>query len=179
MRSMLLAVSGLAFTVLATGALAKDIAGSPAVDLLRGTPDADYVTGLGGHDDLMGFGGDDLLEGGDGGDELFGGAGDDTLRGDAGDDYIDGRSGNDALTGGSGADVFAFYAQDSGSALDNGSDTITDFDAAEDVILLDGFAADQIEMQTGDAGLLIEVPGLVRIELRGVAGIEADDLRLR
>ena len=125
-RAVSVAVLG---TALASGALARDIAGSPEVDLLRGTPKADHITGLGGNDDLLGFGGDDAMEGGDGIDELFGGVGDDALDGGAGDDYLDGRGGNDTLTGGPGQDVFAFYAQDSGTALDSGHDVITDFNA--------------------------------------------------
>lgn len=179
MRSMLFAASAIAFGVLATGTLAKDIAGSPAVDLLRGTPNADHITGLAGHDDLMGFGGDDLIQGGDGLDELFGGAGNDTLEGGAGDDYLDGRSGDDALTGGPGRDVFAFYARESGKDLDSGNDIITDFNSAEDVILLDGFAAEQLEMRTDAAGMVIEVPGRIRIMLPGVSEIGTDNLRFR
>mgnify|MGYP000875146100 CR=1 FL=1 len=179
MRSMLFAASALVFGVLATGALARDIVGSPAVDLLRGTPNADHMIGLAGHDDLMGFGGDDLIEGGEGLDELFGGAGNDTLEGGAGDDYLDGRRGDDILTGGPGRDVFAFYARDSNTALDSGSDIITDFDGAEDVILLDGFTAEQMEMRTDPAGLVIEAPGLVRIMLRGISEIGPDNLRFR
>lgn len=179
MRSMLFAVPVLAVCVLASGALARDIAGSPDVDLLRGTPEADHITGLGGHDDLLGFGGDDVMEGGDGIDELFGGVGDDALDGGAGDDYLDGRGGNDTLTGGPGQDVFAFYAQDSGKALDSGHDVITDFNSAEDLILLDGFTADEVVTRRDSAGLVIEAPGSVQITLRGVSEIGTDDLRFR
>lgn len=179
MRSMLFAASALAFGVLATGALAKDIVGSPGADLLRGSPVADHIAGLGGLDELLGFGGDDMLEGGDGLDELFGGAGNDTLVGDAGDDYLDGRSGDDTLTGGPGRDIFAFYARESGKDLDSGSDTITDFNGTEDVILLQGFAADDMVMRTDGADMLIEAPGLVRITLRGVSEIGTDNLRFQ
>lgn len=179
MRFMQFAASALAFSVLATGVLAKDIVGSPGADLLHGSPVADHITALGGLDELIGFGGDDLLEGGDGIDELFGGAGNDTLEGGAGDDYLDGRSGDDTLTGGAGRDVFAFYARDSGKALDSGSDTITDFNGAEDVILLDGFTAEQMEMRADPTGLVIEAPGLVRIMLRGVSEVGTDVLRFR
>ena len=179
MRSMLSVVSALAFGLLATGALAKDVVGSPDADLLRGTPNADHITGLGGHDDLLGFGGDDMIEGGDGIDELFGGAGNDTLEGGAGDDYLDGRGGDDTLTGGPGRDVFAFYARESGRTLDSGSDTITDFNGAEDAILLDGFGTGEMEMRTDNAGMVIEAPGLVRIMLPGVTELGADDLRFQ
>lgn len=179
MRSTFQTAAALALVVLATEAPAKDIVGSAGVDLLHGTPEADHITALGGHDDVLGFGGDDVIEGGDGVDELFGGAGDDVLQGDAGDDYLDGRGGDDTLTGGPGADVFAFYARDSGRALDSGSDTITDFNAAEDVILLDEFDPDQIGVRAEGAGMVIEAPGLLRIFLPGVAEIGADALRFR
>lgn len=83
------------------------------------------------------------------------------------------------LTGGPGRDVFAFYARDSGRALDNGSDTITDFDGAEDVILLHGFGGQEISMRPVGAGTAIEAPGLLRIMLPGVPEVGADDLSFR
>jgi hypothetical protein len=45
------------------------------------------------------------------------------------------RGGNDSLTDGPGRDLYLYYAR-----VDNGDDTITDFDGAEDTILLDGSA---------------------------------------
>ncbi|WP_299358813.1 hypothetical protein [uncultured Paracoccus sp.] len=179
MRSILLAATALAVSVLGTAGFARDIAGTPDVDLLRGTPDADHITGLGGHDDLMGFGGDDVMEGGDGSDELFGGAGNDTLQGGGGDDYLDGRSGDDSLTGGPGRDIFAFYARDANRPLDNGSDTITDFAPGEDAILLVGLGVDDIEMRTEGADMVIAAPGLVLVTLRGVAELRPNDLIFR
>lgn len=179
MRSTLFAASALALAMLAADALARDVTGSPDADLLRGTPEADHIEGLGGHDELLGFGGDDALSGGEGSDELFSGAGNDTLDGGAGDDQLDGRGGDDSLTGGPGGDVFAFFAQDSGRPLDSGRDTITDFNGAEDAILLDGFDAGRIGMRPEGADMVIEAPGLVRITLRGVAELGTDDLRFQ
>lgn len=179
MRSMLFATSWLALALCASGALARDIVGTSGDDLLRGTSEADHMTGLSGHDDLMGFGGDDLIQGGDGFDELFGGAGNDTLEGGAGDDYLDGRRGDDTLTGGPGRDVFAFYALETGKSLDSGSDTITDFDSVDDVILLDAFVAEALQTGTDGAGVVITVPGRLWITLPGVTAVETKNLRFR
>ena len=52
-----------------------------------------------------------------------------TLNGDVGNDTLFGGSGSDVLTGGTEADVFQFTAT-------AGSDIITDFNIAEDVIEL-------------------------------------------
>lgn len=179
MRSMLFSAATLAFGILATGALARDVVGSPDADMLRGTPGADHMTGLAGHDELLGFGGDDLIDGGDGLDELFGGAGNDILAGGAGGDYLDGRAGNDTLTGGTGRDVFAFYAQDSGKPLDSGSDIITDFDGAEDSILLNRFRSEDIRTRPDGADMVIEVPDRLWITLRGISSLAGDDLLFR
>ena len=58
-----------------------------------------------------------------------GGAGDDTLSGSAGANRLAGGSGSDALTGGAGADTFVF------AAGETGTDTITDFTAADGDVL--------------------------------------------
>jgi Ca2+-binding RTX toxin-like protein len=60
-------------------------------------------------------------------------AGADTLNGGAGSDLLDGGLGADTLTGGAGQDSFRFS-----TALGNGNvDRITDFNVANDTILLD------------------------------------------
>ncbi len=66
---------------------------------------------------------DNLVAGGNGADRLNGGAGDDTLAGGLG---------KDTLTGGLGADSFVLR-------LDGGLDTVTDFAAGTDHLLLGGF----------------------------------------
>ncbi len=92
---------------------------------------ADTLDGGAGQDTLFGGGGDDMLSGGGGNDLIFNGAGSDTATGGDGDDTLWGGGGDDLLTGGTGADIFAFTST-------NGSDTVTDFDAAEDILFLDG-----------------------------------------
>ena len=142
----------IAFAALTTVALAKEIIGTPGDDLLNGTPGPDHIQGLGGHDEILGREGDDALDGGDGNDELFGGDGDDTADGGEGNDQIDGRGGNDTLTGGPGRDLFFYYAR-----VDNGDDTITDFNSSDDTILLDGFAAADVEVRL-DNGSTVLIP---------------------
>ncbi len=89
--------------------------GGSGVDSLDGSEVADLLRGNGGQDRLRGFAGDDLIEGG------------------ADSDTVEGGQGDDLLTGGAGADVFIIRPGD-------GSDTITDFNAAEgDILRLEGF----------------------------------------
>ncbi|MEZ5796715.1 MAG: M10 family metallopeptidase C-terminal domain-containing protein [Paracoccaceae bacterium] len=79
-------------------------------------------------DGLAGDAANNRLAGLDGNDSLAGRAGNDTLDGGTGDDTLAGGSGDDLLIGGAGADCFVF---------DGGRDTIADFSAAQDHILLD------------------------------------------
>jgi Ca2+-binding RTX toxin-like protein len=166
--------------MLSVSASAKDITGTPGDDLIAGTPEADRIMALEGHDDVQGRGGDDVLDGGPGADELFGGDGNDTLEGRPGDDYLDGRAGDDTLTGGPGRDTFAYYARDYDKVLDNGRDTITDFDGAGgDALLLSGFAQAEVEVRAEGGGTVVDLPGPARVTLRGVARLDGDDLVFR
>ena len=76
-------------------------------------------------DQLVGGPGNDYIAGGGGNERIDGGNGDDTLYGGFGNDTLDGGSGDDMLVGGAGADTFVVW-------LGMGSDTITDFNLAED-----------------------------------------------
>ena len=69
------------------------------------------------------------MSGGAGNDFLWGSDRDDAINGGSGDDQIFGGLGDDTLTGGSGADVFQLTAN-------GGHDIVTDFDPAEDSIVL-------------------------------------------
>ena len=96
---------------------------------LNGGNGADSLTGTGGEDSLSGGNGADTLRGLDGHDLLFGGNGADQLFGGVGNDLLAGGNGDDTLAGGAGGDGFRF-------GRGGGKDTILDFDAADDRIVL-------------------------------------------
>ncbi|OKH36443.1 hypothetical protein NIES2119_17560 [[Phormidium ambiguum] IAM M-71] len=129
------------------------------IERIFGFAGDDDIQGGGGNDYIDGGDGDDILYGDliDGSastdnlnDTIFGGNGDDYLSGNSGDDYLDGgngndfltgESGNDVLSGGAGSDTFYFdvppIPELTGYVLGSlGIDTITDFTAGEDKILL-------------------------------------------
>lgn len=123
--------------------------GGAGEDVLLAGAGTDSLTGGAGNDRMVGHGGDDLLRGGNGSDTLNGGNGADTLaggrdadllmgkdgrdllQGDGGADTLNGGNGADTLTGGAGADSFVFPG-------DSLRDRVTDFDLAEDRILVIG-----------------------------------------
>jgi VCBS repeat-containing protein len=75
--------------------------------------------------------GNNTFTGNDGEDELFGLGGVDTLSGGKGHDWLEGGIGNDILTGGEGLDTFVMRQGDK-------HDFITDFDKANDRLLISG-----------------------------------------
>ena len=103
--------------------------GTSAGNTLTGAAGFDDIAGLAGNDTLNGNDGDDALFGGDGVDTLNGGNGSDTLEGGAQNDTLNGGLGKDILTGGANNDIFAFT-----TALAENSDTITDYNVAQDTI---------------------------------------------
>lgn len=102
------------------GAAAGDVISS--AETIRGTRLADSIAGNAHRNTLRGNDGNDRLTGREGADTLSGGAGDDTLIGGAA---------GDLLEGGAGRDVFVF-------AADGAEDLVLDFDAADDVIRIEG-----------------------------------------
>jgi len=83
---------------------------------------------------------------------LDGGANADVLIGGGGGDLLIGGSGDDLLTGGEGADSFIFDAL---TKLSGNTDTLTDFAAGTDALVLDkGFFAAFRNFDTVDAGHL-------------------------
>jgi len=82
---------------------------------------------------LTGLSGYDSLEGLDGNDSLGGGVGNDVLDGGAGGDTLNGQAGKDTLTGGTGQDKFVISTTPSAT----NTDIITDFNVADDTIVLE------------------------------------------
>lgn len=122
------------------GHLGDRLEGLAGKDTLRGGTGDDTLLGGARADVLHGEADHDLLQGGDGYDLLLGGAGNDTLRG---------GTGKDKLTGGAGRDAFVF---DTAPGRDQ-RDKITDFRAADDVILLErdvfsGFATNGVILRS-------------------------------
>jgi len=149
----------------ATGGRDDDIIGGGAGD--------DILSGGLRNDTLYGGAGDDSLLGGDGKDALYGGQGNDTLSGGNDDDTLWGSMGNDTLTGGDGTDTFVFTA---GSGLD----IITDFDAENDVLMLEGTATDFLKLED-IAAVTVSFAGGLMINLGGgdavfLAGVSLGDL---
>lgn len=105
-----------------------NLAGGAENDTIVGNDGDDRINGDDGDDSLFGNQGNDYLAGGVGNDTIYGGAGRDTIAGGDGNDLLSGDRGNDLLVGGSGNDTFLFrLSQD-------GVDTITDFNPAQDKI---------------------------------------------
>ncbi len=113
------------------------ITGSNADNDLYGFNGSDIINGAGGNDNIFGGFGEttgNTLSGGSGNDSILASYGADILRGDTGNDRLTGSLGTDRLTGGTGADRFIFdNLADSTMAA---ADTITDFNGAEDLIML-------------------------------------------
>jgi Ca2+-binding RTX toxin-like protein len=90
-----------------------------------------------GNDTLEGGAGNDTLHGSAGNNLLDGGADNDTLYGLAGNDTLSGGAGQDTMTGGLGDDRFTFTnVTESTSGT---PDTITDFNANGDLLVLTGW----------------------------------------
>jgi Ca2+-binding RTX toxin-like protein len=97
-------------------------------DRLFGGEGNDRLFGGAGNDYLDGSTGNDRLQGGKGRDLLLGGVGDDVLIGSRDADILVGGAGADLLNGGQGKDMFVFQQ------VQDGTDTIVDFIAADDLI---------------------------------------------
>ena len=100
-------------------------------------------------------------------DYIKGTGGDNELAGGAGNDLIRGVRGNDTLTGGLGEDTFTWKESDLSGYLD----TITDFDASDDILqftLTEDFSLSNVS----DWLNLVEVDGntIVQIDLDGTGG---------
>jgi Ca2+-binding RTX toxin-like protein len=121
-----------------TGSADNDVLrGTKGSDVLKSGQGNDKIFGLNGNDRLLGMKGNDVIDGGKGNDLLnggkdrdllLGGEGNDKLLGGMGDDILIGGKGADMLTGGGGKDMFAI------ASISDGVDTVTDFNAQEDLM---------------------------------------------
>ncbi len=134
---------------------------------------ADTVTGAMQEDTLAGGEGSDTITGGEGDDALFGGFVRETRPDDMDADILDGGAGDDTLflgagdigTGADGADIFA-TVQDAVGTI-----TITDFDPAEDALVIETADADSITIThqaVGTAGLTLTLSTELIITLEGL-----------
>ncbi|MGL1861375.1 MAG: hypothetical protein OCC46_02500 [Pseudodesulfovibrio sp.] len=134
--------------------------GGAGGDSMSGGTGDDSMDGGASNDTMEGGSGNDSMDGGTGNDELIGGSGNDTMDGGSGTDWLDGGVGNDVLTGGAGRDVFVFTEAD-------GSDTITDFNPAEDVLRMEGAEYADFDARIENGNTIIEF-GETVITLEGV-----------
>ncbi len=115
--------------------------GSEADETLNGTKGKDEIDGLVGIDAIYGQGGNDILLGGSGNDRLYGQGGNDILLG---------GSGRDRLIGGVGADQFSFSSSSPFTPTGFGIDTVADFTASEDKIVLSRSSFTQLSSVIGN-----------------------------
>ncbi|XZO03579.1 MAG: calcium-binding protein [Microcoleus sp.] len=84
-------------------------------------------------------------------DSINGGKDEDSLLGGAGDDWLFGDEGNDTLIGGTGSDRFIL-------GIDNGRETILDFQSGRDAIgLIGGLSFSQLSINVENNSTLIRV----------------------
>ncbi|WP_374446238.1 Ig-like domain-containing protein [Stella sp.] len=163
-----------------------ELHGGEGGDTVFGGQGSDRLYGDNGDDWLAGNRGSDVLEGAAGRDTLRGGQGEDQLSGGADDDLLAGDRGNDTMAGGAGSDRFLFAAE-------SGSDRVSDFDPAADLLLIDldaggilngiaiASAADLLARATDTAdGVYVDLGGGHGFLLAGVtrSSLSADDFLL-
>lgn len=124
--------------------------GGAGKDRLKGGAGSDALNGGNGSDRLKGGAGSDVIDGGRGHDRVFGGGGADKLKGGRGNDLLTGNKGDDTLDGGYGADRFVFSRGD-------GADTILNFNAIEDHIVIRRGASEFDDLTITQSGRDVEV----------------------
>ncbi|MCU0546364.1 MAG: DUF4347 domain-containing protein [Oscillatoriaceae cyanobacterium Prado104] len=126
------------------------IEGTNGDDNLIGTSNSDIFMAKRGSDFIDGNSGADTVYGGKGSDVLTGNSGGDILYGNRGTDSLIGGAGNDTLFGGKGSDRFVI-------ATNSGIDTIGDFQAGIDLLVLDeGLAIEQLKVVENNGNALIQ-----------------------
>lgn len=159
-------------------------------DVIDGGPGNDWISAGRGNDTMLGGPGDDTLLAGQGDDRIFGGPGNDTILGRKGRDVIDGGPGadvifagpgNDRVRGSAGSDTIALgFGADTFVFIEgDGHDTITDFNASRDRLLIDPVLVGSTEnlpdfIQTDTDGLRLTFDGDHTLLLVGL--FDPDDL---
>ncbi|MEG3970225.1 DUF4347 domain-containing protein [Microcoleus sp. T2B6] len=170
--------------------------GSNSPDAILGTNGDDILTGDSGNNVLMGMRGNDSLDGVLGNDTIFGGKGSDTILGSSGDDVLfgnrgadilNGDDGNDILYGGKGDDLLnGGLGSDTlvgGMGVDkfllstnSGTDTITDFEVGQDLLVLgSGLSFSQLAIAQDSGATLIRLAQTGEI-LASLAGVSATSI---
>ncbi len=139
--------------------------GSNHDDQLTGNSESNYISAGEGNDTLFGLEGNDVLHDfGDSDDYLSGGDGHDMIVVTGGNNTLVGGSGNDYIRGGEDLDTFLYAAGD-------GSDTIVNFDFAQDIIdLSSSIVSSDVLM-----GHLIIDGANVILDLSRIEGFGSDD----
>jgi len=115
------------------GNLGNDnIYGGSGTNIIEGNDGDDNITGGEDYDRIEGGTGNDTIFGRSGGDELYGNDGNDIISAGQGNDILTDGKGSDNLIGGAGNDIFIVTKNK--DAID--SDTIEDFNASEDRIIV-------------------------------------------
>lgn len=138
-------------------------------DVLVGGAGNDTLSGSNGNDVLRGGAGNDTLSGSNGNDVLQGGAGNDILSGSNNNDRLKGGRGNDTLTGGFGADRFIYKTSESFTADRIGIDTILDWEANIDKIILSQKTFTALTVTTGGSIELNEFEVVDNDELAAIS----------
>lgn len=166
-------IGGTGDDILAGGVGNDEVIGGQGNDILRGDLNDPSSQGdiAGGDDIVRGGAGNDRIGGKSGDDQLFGDEGDDHIWGDDGNDVIRGGLGNDVLvgddlSGGEGSDVFVL-------AVDEGTDTIQDFEIGLDTIALaDGLTFEALTLGSNQNTTFIQFEGDVLAEVENVATLD-------
>ncbi|MEG4444106.1 DUF4347 domain-containing protein [Microcoleus sp. AT9_B5] len=138
-------------------------------DSLDGSLGNDSVFGGKGSDTILGSSGDDALFGNRGADILNGDDGNDILYGGKGDDLLNGGLGSDTLVGGMGVDKFLL-------STNSGTDTITDFEVGQDLLVLgNGLTFSQLAIAEDSGSTLIRLAQTGEI-LASLAGVSASSI---
>ncbi|MEG4391875.1 DUF4347 domain-containing protein [Microcoleus sp. BROC3] len=159
------------------------ILGTNGDDILTGDSANNVLMGMRGNDSLDGNLGNDTLLGGKGSDTILGSSGDDALFGNRGADILNGDDGNDILYGGKGDDLLngglGIDSLIGGMGVDkfllstnSGTDTITDFEVGQDLLVLgNGLSFSQLAIAQDSGATLIRFAqtGEILASLNGVS----------